>query len=243
MARVTRSKKIEIAEDNTALAIQTPLPQTLAKKPLAELPKETNKMPSMEDSVDAELKGLKAAYRTAIGGKKGKKSKSKKKAKQLVQETSQTDDTSTQPIIDDGDNLSAVQTTNKGGEVVVDEEEILSVKALVNDPAFASESNRQCSEGSLGSLNRRLSTLTIHDLTEVLEATEQYKRPVGRTTRQHIAQTEAGQSDLSLKASRPANTQHHLGYLLSLWGRRAVPASRPTSTTQQLQKLLLTTYY
>ena len=87
MARVTRSKKIDIAEDQTALAIQTPLPDTPVKQPaaLAELSKGSNKMPSMDEDtgVATELKGLKAAYRNAIGaGKKGRKGKNKKKGKQ-----------------------------------------------------------------------------------------------------------------------------------------------------------------
>lgn len=95
MARMTRSKKIEIAEDNTALAIQTPLPDTPAKQTeaLAEIhnPMGTNKL-SMDDdsSIASEVKGLKAAYKAAIGvAKRGKKNKTKAKGKQ----TSQSDDT------------------------------------------------------------------------------------------------------------------------------------------------------
>jgi hypothetical protein len=92
MARVTRSKKIDIAEDQTALAIQTPLPDTPVKQAaaLAELPKGSNKMPSMDEDtgIATELKGLKAAYRNAIGvGKKGRKGKNKKGKQESLTES------------------------------------------------------------------------------------------------------------------------------------------------------------
>jgi hypothetical protein len=79
MARVTRSKKVQVAEDQTAAAAQIQLPETPQppKQPLAALPIANNAMPSIEDSgVEQELKGLKAAYRFAIGG--GRKSKRNK---------------------------------------------------------------------------------------------------------------------------------------------------------------------
>ncbi|TVY82249.1 hypothetical protein LSUE1_G003993 [Lachnellula suecica] len=75
--RVTRSRKIDIAEDHTALATQTPLPDTPAKSaPL--VAHEVNTMPSTIESVPSQVKQLKAAYRDAIGGtKRGKKGKGK----------------------------------------------------------------------------------------------------------------------------------------------------------------------
>jgi len=88
MARVTRSRKIDIAEDHTALASQIPLPETPAKQPTVlvekSIPIGANTMPSMEDSaVATELDHLKAAYRNAIGtGKKGRKGKNRKRGKQ-----------------------------------------------------------------------------------------------------------------------------------------------------------------
>jgi len=91
MVRVTRSKKIEIAEDLTALASQMPLPETPQQaQPLAALPIVSNEMPTMEDpSVEQELKGLKAAYRFAIGGgKKPKKNKNKKAQMSSMEEIS-----------------------------------------------------------------------------------------------------------------------------------------------------------
>ena len=87
MARVTRSKKIIIAEDQIGLEIQTPLPDTLVKQPaaLTELVQGFNNIPAMDEEtgIATELKGLKAAYRNAIGtGKRARKGKSKKKDKQ-----------------------------------------------------------------------------------------------------------------------------------------------------------------
>ncbi|TVY42195.1 hypothetical protein LSUB1_G002698 [Lachnellula subtilissima] len=83
MSRVTRSRKIDIAEDHTALAIQTPLPETPAKSgSLAEISvaEKVNAMSTTLEEVPiaAQVKQLKAAYRDAIGvSKKGKKGKGK----------------------------------------------------------------------------------------------------------------------------------------------------------------------
>ncbi|TVY89278.1 hypothetical protein LAWI1_G005776 [Lachnellula willkommii] len=88
MSRVTRARKIDIAEDHTALAIQTPLPETPAKSsPLAEISaaEKVNTMstPLEEVPVAAQVKQLKAAYRDAIGvSKKAKKGRGKQ-AKQV----------------------------------------------------------------------------------------------------------------------------------------------------------------
>ncbi|TVY22304.1 hypothetical protein LHYA1_G009077 [Lachnellula hyalina] len=83
MSRVTRSRKIDIAEDHTALAIQTPLPETPTKSgSLAELSvaEKVNAMSTTLEEVPiaAQVKQLKAAYRDAIGvSKKGKRGKGK----------------------------------------------------------------------------------------------------------------------------------------------------------------------
>ncbi|KAK0108966.1 hypothetical protein ONS96_002804 [Cadophora gregata f. sp. sojae] len=81
MARVTRSRKFVIAEDDTALASQTPLPITPAKQPGALLEADilmaTNTITTTmdDDAAAAEVKGLKAAYKSALGaGKKLKRS-------------------------------------------------------------------------------------------------------------------------------------------------------------------------
>ncbi|KAG4430033.1 hypothetical protein IFR05_014485 [Cadophora sp. M221] len=87
MARVTRSRKFAIAEDDTALASQTPLPITPAKQPVAlqeaNLLMTTNTFTTLDEAAAAaEVKGLKAAYKNALGvGKKFKRSNKGNKRK------------------------------------------------------------------------------------------------------------------------------------------------------------------
>ncbi|KAH7350969.1 hypothetical protein BKA65DRAFT_426454 [Rhexocercosporidium sp. MPI-PUGE-AT-0058] len=87
MARVTRSRKFIIAEDDTALASQTPLPTTPAKQPSALLEADilmtTNTFSTLDAAAAAaEVKGLKAAYKSALGvGKKFKRSNKGNKRK------------------------------------------------------------------------------------------------------------------------------------------------------------------
>ncbi|PMD66164.1 uncharacterized protein K444DRAFT_165027 [Hyaloscypha bicolor E] len=106
MARVTRSKKIEIAEDRTAIAIQTPLPDIPKKQPEA-LTEIHNTMGAAnlatDDNVVAkELKNLKAAYRSALGGgKRGKKPKGRKNNKQDSQADSEETLDSQGPALED----------------------------------------------------------------------------------------------------------------------------------------------
>ncbi|PQE19144.1 carboxylesterase family protein [Rutstroemia sp. NJR-2017a BBW] len=87
MARVTRSSKISIAEDDTAFtAAQIPLPDTPTPKALA--PTDLTVLNTMisEDSeglaIAQQMKNLKAAYRNALGmTKKGKKNKNRNKGR------------------------------------------------------------------------------------------------------------------------------------------------------------------
>lgn len=215
MARVTRSKKIDIAEDQSALAIQTPLPETPAKNALAELPKESNIMPSVEeDEVNTELKGLKAAYRTAIGlGKKNKKGKGKKKNNQESLELSR--DSTTDEIVA---SVDAEPPKNKKGKVTSDKEETPIGQSMVDVEA---SSSRNCSEGSLGSLPRRLSKLAMEDLTALAATVEEQKKSTGRATRatrQQLAKAQAGQSELSFKGQECFSTMRPSGdYILSLF--------------------------
>ncbi|KAH9213375.1 hypothetical protein DL95DRAFT_436378 [Leptodontidium sp. 2 PMI_412] len=87
MARVTRSRKFAIAEDDTALASQTPLPITPAKQPVAlqeaNVLMTTNTFTTLDEAAAAaEVKGLKAAYKNALGvGKKFKRSNKGNKRK------------------------------------------------------------------------------------------------------------------------------------------------------------------
>jgi hypothetical protein len=91
MPRATRSKKIVIAEDDTDIATQIPLPETPRKdRPaLAEIslnPEPEAETMTVEDAeLAAQLKGLKAAYKEAIGVKKNKKGKGKKAAKKPIE--------------------------------------------------------------------------------------------------------------------------------------------------------------
>lgn len=94
MARVTRSRKVDIKEDHTV--IQTTLPRNRPDIPEALAEVNANKgdiaMPSVDDiSIDATIRGLKAAYHDAIGGmgggknnKKAGKGKKRGKAQQLT---------------------------------------------------------------------------------------------------------------------------------------------------------------
>lgn len=87
MSRVTRSKKIIIAEDDTQIATQIPLPDTPGgpRKTLGEIynPEQATEIMTIEDvEIASQLKGLKAAYKTALGVKKKSKGKKNKKVKQ-----------------------------------------------------------------------------------------------------------------------------------------------------------------
>ncbi|KAE8445655.1 hypothetical protein EG329_012952 [Mollisiaceae sp. DMI_Dod_QoI] len=179
MARVTRSKKIEIAEDHTALAIQTPLPDTPAKQtePLAEIHNTmgSNKLSMDDDSIASEVKGLKAAYKAAIGvAKRGKKSKAKQKGKH----TSEEEDT----LLD-----AVVEQSGHAGDSPVPE----ATRILL-----------QSREGSLRSLLENApfqQSLTQTSEPAVFSKEQQIVRPApaARTTRGQLAKAQAGQYNLS----------------------------------------------
>ncbi|RFU30086.1 hypothetical protein B7463_g6237, partial [Scytalidium lignicola] len=84
MARVTRSRKIEIVEDTTALETGiAPLPKSSSALVDITANPGMNAIPTLEEEeVATELKGLKKAYRSIIGGGRGKKTKKAKKEKQ-----------------------------------------------------------------------------------------------------------------------------------------------------------------
>lgn len=91
MPRTTRSRKVAIAEDDTALAINTPLPDTPLHNPHvlidANASLASNNFTTMNDVFQAEVEGLKAAYKNVLGvGKKLKKSKGKKKGTQDLED-------------------------------------------------------------------------------------------------------------------------------------------------------------
>lgn len=176
MPRATRSKKIVIAEDDTAIASQVPLPDTPRRErpALAEItvnPEEETM--TMEDAeMAAQLKGLKAAYKTAIGVKKNKKGKAKKPAKKPLELVS----IGSSPDVVDDEQPAAVSPAAEGAR-----------RLLSSD------------EGSLTFLLRAMSELNLTE-PEDLPSTEEEKiktlpSPAVRETRQKLGKTKAGQFD------------------------------------------------
>ncbi|KAF8858898.1 hypothetical protein BDZ45DRAFT_673645 [Acephala macrosclerotiorum] len=228
MARMTRSKKIEIAEDNTALAIQTPLPDTPAKQTeaLAEIhnPMGTNKL-SMDDdsSIASEVKGLKAAYKAAIGvAKRGKKNKTKAKGKQ----TSQSDDT----LLD-----TVAEQANHAGDSPVPESTRLLLQSR-EEPAAApidlqieqphpparmtrrQVANAQAAEEALAKQKAAEEEEDVNNKSEVPSAQTEAAR-----TPQAVAygQAPSGGHSTPIASRSPAKT---LAEVESLYGRDVSPA-------------------
>jgi hypothetical protein len=218
MARVTRSKKIEISEDNTAIAIQTPLPNTPQKRPevLAEIQNTmgTANLAMDDNAVAKELKNLKAAYRNAIGGgKKGKKLKGRKKVKQDSQADS---------------------------EETLDSQEHAPEDAPELAPNLVPEATRQLlqtREGSFASLLVEMATLNLTQSSEDLSSSHQQQtKPAaaGRTTRRQMAIAQAGQYNMSYPSSSngsqdllPLMAQKFRSLdFISLFGGRSAGSSR-----------------
>jgi hypothetical protein len=215
MARVTRSKKIEIAEDHTAIAIQTSLPDTPKKQPeaLAEI---HNTMGAanlaMDDNVVAkELKNLKAAYRNALGGgKRGKKPKSRKNVK---------------------------QDSQAGSEEIVDNQEPAledTPESAVNPVPEATRQLLQSREGSLASLVVKMAAL-LTQFPEDLSASQPQQpnpTPAVRQTRRQMAIAQAGQYNISASSNSNESrdlsmAQKFLGLdFLTLFGGRPSGVSR-----------------
>jgi len=171
---MTRSRKIDIAEDHTALAIQTPLPDTPAKSaPLAEIDvsEEVNTMSSTieEVPVPTQVKHLKAAFRDAIGApKRGRKAKGKGKTQQGQWQSVEDEET-------------AVNGENTGESPVP-------------------EATRQLLQSREGSLVSLLEKLALRDLTPTSDSLPQHEeqkptQPVQtmRLTRNQLAKKQAGQ--------------------------------------------------
>jgi len=176
MPRATRSKKIVIAEDDTDIATQVPLPDTpRAERPaLAEisLNPEEETMTVEDVEMTAQLKGLKTAHKEAIGVKKNKNGKGKKAAKKPIE-----------PVV-----------TGGAPDVVEDEQ-----PAAVSP---ATEGARRLLSSDEGNLMFLLRAMAGRDLTvpEDLPYTEAEKTktppsPAVRATRQKLAKTKSGQFD------------------------------------------------
>ena len=218
MARVTRSKKIEISEDITAIAIQTSLPNTPQKRPevLAEIHNTmgTANLAMDDNAVAKELKTLKAAYRNAIGGgKRGKILKGRKKDKQDSQADSEETLDSQDHAIEDGPESA---------------------------PSLVPEATRQLLQsrkGSLASLLVKMATLNLTQSSADLSASQQQQTihaAAGRTTRRQMAIAQAGQYNMSSSSNSngsqdllPLMAQKFRGLdLISLFGGRSAGFSR-----------------
>jgi hypothetical protein len=224
MARVTRSKKIEVSEDHTAIVTQTPLPNTPQKRPeaLAEIQNTmgTANLAMDDNTVAKELKNLKAAYRNAIGGgKRGKKPKGRKKDKQDSQADSEETLDSQEHALEDGPE---------------------SASNLVPEATYQLLQSR---EGSLAPLFVKTATLNLTQSSEDLSASQQQQtKPAaaGRTTRRQMAIAQAGQYNMSTSSSSngsqdlllPSMTQKFRGLdFISLFGGRSAGSSRSNNGT------------
>lgn len=198
MARVTRSRKVDVAEDHTALASQTPLPDTPAKSiPLSEL-SVSDKVNAMSTTVEeigvaSQVKHLKAAYREALGHtKRGKKPK---KGKGQVEEW-------------------------EGGEEARDEE---NIRESPVPEATRQLLQLQSREGSLVSLFDKLDlqdlTTTSADVSQHHESNPEQPAASVRLTRRQLATKQAGQytSSSTLDCQNSSSSVH---YFTSLFGGR-----------------------
>jgi hypothetical protein len=217
MARVTRSKKIEIAEDHTAIVTQTPLPDIPKKQPEA-LTEIHNTMGAAnlatDDNVVAkELKNLKAAYRSALGGgKRGKKPKGRKNNKQDSQADSE-------------------ETLDSQGPALED-----SPEPAINLVPDATRQLLQSREGSLASLLVKMAALNLTQSPEDLSASKQQQQtnpaPTVRQTRRQMAMAQAGQCNSSASSSSNGSQDLSMAQkirgldILSLFGGRPPGASR-----------------
>lgn len=159
MPRVTRSQ-FEAIEHSA----QQPTP-------LVELDASMGTNRIEDDALASELKGLKAAYRGALGiAKRGKKSRTKKKDKQ--------------------DSLAETQEISDGHEIS---------DTVADSPVTeATRPLHQSRQGSLRSLLGSHTQQSLIEATENIPVVEQESRPtapIGRTTRRQAAKAQAGQYD------------------------------------------------
>jgi hypothetical protein len=176
MTRVTRSRRIDIAEDTPALAIETPLPETPSYQlALNDISNDVgvNNMAAeaspVASSVPSHIKQLKAAYRDAIGTKKNKNSRNKKKD-------------GVQPDYEDV--KEEMNTVVNDENVHQGQESGFDLSVSVPDSGLVT----------------LLDTLTIQNLASPNVALEQQKPTqsgTGRVTRRQLAQQQAGQYILS----------------------------------------------
>jgi hypothetical protein len=216
MARVTRSKKVEIAEDNTALTLEVqnfPLPLIDSEiQPFADVT--GNTMPDDQIPVEVQMKDLKAAYREAIGiTKKNKKGKSKKKAN--VQQESEDAD----PIkCKDARNRADRQDNSEGS--LVSRMKRLSIRYDLT----------RKSEAKVDDSTQHSATVRSAPEAKVIQVREQPIQPPTRATRRQAKAQEGSYDDLlaSLLGGKgdPLLVEQHreIGFVTALSaGRQAGP--------------------
>jgi hypothetical protein len=183
MSRVTRSRKIDIAEDFSAVnaepTLEDAIPTESALNDISNSPS-INNMASEESSlasaVPSHIKQLKAAYRNAIGTKKNKKSKDKKKEAEDMQ------------------HVDFVGNEHMGGN---DENNLRSDRPNFNLPGFIQDTG----------LTSLLDSLTTEDSTSPNVVNEVEQLPVNqinhRVTRRQAARQQAGQFNISVFSHSP----------------------------------------
>ena len=227
MARVTRSKRVEIAEDKTAQTLgveNLPLPHIGSQiQPLADAA--GNTMPEEESTVEAEIENLKVAYGMATGNpKKNKKVRNKNKA------TPQQDPEDAHIVEINGLLVRADRQETSQGSLVSRMDRL----SLRDDLTRNSEDNVPLDmEKKRG---RPLATKSATN-TIVLEAVGQPVQPAVRTTRRQAKVKEGPYEDLLLyilggqndapKSGRP----NEMDFLVSLIAGRTAGSSRSLSSS------------
>jgi hypothetical protein len=181
MHRATRSRKIDVAEDFSAVngvpTLQDATPHESALNDISNNPSintMASEASSLASAVPSHIKQLKAAYRNAIGTKKNKKSKNKKK---------------------EGEELhheNFVGNENIGGS---DENNLQSDRLNFNLPGPVHDTGLT---SLLDSLATEHSTIP-----NVVNEVQQLpvNPPTGRVTRRQVAQQQAGQYNISVFSS------------------------------------------
>jgi hypothetical protein len=221
MARVTRSKKVEIAEDNAAQTVELetlPLAHSVSQiQPFSDVT--GNTMTTEELTVEAEMKGLKAAYRITIGDtKKNKKGKNKKKA------NAQQESEDAHIVENNGFLVRADRQETSQGSLVSRMDRL----SLRDDLTRTSEDNLQLDVEKTREQHLATQPATKANVPEVVERPVE---PAVRTTRRQAKAKEGPYEDLPVDVLSGQNEAPEIGrpkeidFLMSLIvGRTAGPS-------------------
>ncbi|TAQ84755.1 hypothetical protein B7494_g6912 [Chlorociboria aeruginascens] len=219
---ITRSKAIQVVEDDTALAMEIPLPDTPEPAVLYEVNYTgLNSMPSLEDDPDSmTIKGLKAAYRSAIGmNKKGKKGKNKKKGgKQAAVPDGPEGVLSEGPVIEDNESSTSNSATEGARQLLHNCEGRLYYPFL---DSYTPQDLTRISENILGVVSEERA------LTPPSPAVRATRRQLAKQLGQSEAVDDALGTDLK---SAVEKRQRDVPFL-SLFAGRQASSSRAASTT------------